>query len=154
MENQIELKWYQKPIGVIILLLFFFPLGLYLMWKNELWTKQIRWVVTGIIAVIFISNSGSDNSSATNTDSEYNTVVTKVTFSEAEAYMQDRCNSINQTLMKKKSVNFEGTKLYMFLSVAENGYVCISTVTENALEVLAADCGPSERKIREWNAVY
>ena len=55
--------------------------------------------------------------------------------------------------MKKKSVIFNGTILYMFLSVAENGYVCISSVSENALEVLAADCGPSEIKIEEWNAV-
>ena len=41
----------------------------------------------------------------------------------------------------------------MFMSVAENGYVCIGTVSENALEILAVDCGPSERKIQEWNAV-
>ena len=65
--------------------------------------------------------------------------------------MQDRCKTINQTLMKKKTVNFDGTKLFMFLSVAENGYVCISTVSENVLEILAADCGPQERKMQEWN---
>lgn len=94
-----------------------------------------------------------DNSSSSNSGSESHSNITKVTFSEAEAFMQNRCNATNQTLMKKKSVNFNGTKLFMFLSVAENGYVCISSVSENALEVLAADCGPSEIKIEEWNAV-
>ena len=141
----------------------FFPVGLYLMWKNELWTKQTRWIVTGVLALVVISNAGNDKNSNSNSgvesDSKINSGVesdskiTKVTFSEAEAFMQNRCNSTNQTLMKKKSVNFNGTKLYMFLSVAENGYVCISSVSENALEVLAADCGTSEKKIREWNAV-
>lgn len=41
----------------------------------------------------------------------------------------------------------------MFLSVAENGDACISSISENALEILAADCGPIEVKIEEWNAV-
>ena len=33
----------------------------------------------------------------------------------------------------------------MFMSVAENGYVCIGTVSENALEILAADLLQVER---------
>ena len=152
MGNQTELKWYQKPTGVIILLIFFFPVGLYLMWKNEIWKKQTRWVITGIIAVVFVANSGS-NSSSSPSENDSNSTSAKVTYSEAEAFMQNRCNAINQTLMKKKSVNFNGTKLFMFMSVAKNGNVCISTVSEIALEILAADCGPSERKIQEWNAV-
>ena len=81
-------------------------------------------------------------------------IPVSISYSQAEAFMENRCNEIGQTLMKSKTVNFKGTKLYMFLSVAENGYVCISSVSENALEVLAADCGPSEVKIEEWNAVY
>jgi hypothetical protein len=64
MENQTELKWYQKPAGVIILLIFFFPAGLYLMWKNELWTKQTRWIVSGIFVVLIVANAGKNNSSS------------------------------------------------------------------------------------------
>lgn len=78
---------------------------------------------------------------------------TKVTFTEAEAFMQKRCEEINQTLMKKKSTTFNGTKLYMFLSVAENGDVCISSVSEHALKIIGVDCGSSSRKIEEWNAI-
>jgi hypothetical protein len=127
---------------------------------KEFWdgkSKKQKWII--VIAVLFVfgfigsvtddKTSSSNSNSGVGSDSK----ITKVTFSEAEAFMQNRCNSTNQTLMKKKSVNFNGTKLYMFLSVAENGYVCISSVSENALEVLAADCGPSEIKIEEWNAV-
>jgi hypothetical protein len=151
MENQKELKWYQKPTGVIILLIFFFPVGLYLMWKNELWTKQTRWIVTAVLALVVIANAGNNKSSSPSENNSNS--VKKVTFSEAESFMQKRCNETNQTLMKKKSVNVDGTKLFMFLSVAENGYVCISSVSEFALEVLATDCGPSDIKIEEWNAM-
>lgn len=69
MENQKQLKWYQKPTGVIILLLFFFPVGLYLMWKNELWTKKTRWIVTGILALMIAINSGNNNSGIANSSS-------------------------------------------------------------------------------------
>ncbi len=69
MENQTELKWYQKPNGVIILLIFFFPVGLYLMWKNELWTKQTRWIVTGVLALVVIANAGkNENGGSSNSD--------------------------------------------------------------------------------------
>jgi hypothetical protein len=66
MENQTELKWYQKPIFVIILLIVFFPLGLYLMWKNELWTKQTRWIVTGVLALVVIANAGKNKNGGSN----------------------------------------------------------------------------------------
>ena len=76
MENQSELKWYQKPTSVIILLILFFPIGLYLMWKNELWTKPTRWIITGVIILLVLANAGnknkrggSDNSSNYNTES-------------------------------------------------------------------------------------
>ena len=59
MENQTELKWHQKPKLIIILLIFFFPVGLYFMWKNNLWTKKTRWIVTGICSLILIGQLGS-----------------------------------------------------------------------------------------------
>jgi len=63
MEIQTETKWYQKPTGVIILLIIFFPVGLYLMWKNDMWTKKTRWIVTAGIAVLILAG-GNDKPSA------------------------------------------------------------------------------------------
>ncbi len=74
-----------------------------------------------------------------------------ISYAQAAAFMKNRCNEIGQTLMRSKTVKYNGTKLYMFLSVAKNGYICISSVSEIALEVLNADCGPSEVKIKQWN---
>lgn len=78
----------------------------------------------------------------------------KVTFSEAQSFMQNRCADIGQTLMRSKTVNYNGTQLFMFMSAAENGYACISSVSENALEVFASDCGTAEMKVSEWNALH
>jgi hypothetical protein len=76
MENQTELKWHQKPTGVIIFLIIFFPVGLYLMWKYELWTKQTRWIVTGLVAVLVIANDGKNkNTSETNKETTVNVDV-------------------------------------------------------------------------------
>ncbi len=75
-----------------------------------------------------------------------------ISYSQAESFMQKQCRDVGQTLTNGKTVYFNGSKLYMFLSVAENGYVCISSVSEYSLEILAADCGPSEIKIEQWNA--
>jgi hypothetical protein len=71
MENQTEKKWYQKPTSIIILLIFFFPVGLYLMWKNELWTKQIRWVVSSAIVIVVIANANNNNSDNSNYQSDF-----------------------------------------------------------------------------------
>jgi hypothetical protein len=64
MENEPELKWYQKQTGIIILLVLFFPIGLYQMWKNKLWTNITRWIVTGAIIGIAAANVGNNNSSS------------------------------------------------------------------------------------------
>jgi hypothetical protein len=155
MKNQYQQKWHQKPNSIIVLLIIFFPLGLYFMWKNEIWSIKTRWIITSIFIFAVILNSGNKNSSNTdeNVQSTNDTSVSvqKVTFSEAESFMLERCNNINQTLMKKKTVTINGTKLYMFMSVAENGQACISSISEHKLEVLAADCGEVYTKIEQWN---
>jgi len=76
MDQQNEIKWHQKTSSVIVLLIFFFPIGIYLMWKNELWTKQIRWIVTGIIALLIVINANNNKndkkSSSSKSESNYN----------------------------------------------------------------------------------
>lgn len=56
MENQASLKWHQKPGIVILFLIFFFPIGLYLMWKSELWSKTSRIVVSVFFGLLILAN--------------------------------------------------------------------------------------------------
>ena len=64
MENQ--LKWYQKPVAVVLFLIFFFPVGLYLMWKNELWSKKARVVVTVFFGLLILGSLNNNNESNCN----------------------------------------------------------------------------------------
>lgn len=52
-------NWYQKPTAIFILIILFFPVGLYLMWKNEIWSKNVRWIVTILLALIIFGNINS-----------------------------------------------------------------------------------------------
>lgn len=96
MENQ-ELKWYQKPKGVIILLILFFPIGLYQMWKNELWSKSTRWIVTVLLVVIALGNAGKNNSSVSSSSdsSNYNESTSEDNSSFNTSAGPDVCDCIN-----------------------------------------------------------
>jgi len=73
MENQSEKKWYQKPVTVVLFLIFFFPVGLYLMWKHELWSKTARWIISAVFALAVIANAGKDDST-TSSNISINTI--------------------------------------------------------------------------------
>ncbi|MGV3155481.1 hypothetical protein [Staphylococcus simulans] len=47
-------KWYQKSWFVILMLIFLFPVGLFLMWYFKKWNNPIRWILTVIIVFISI----------------------------------------------------------------------------------------------------
>jgi len=46
--------WYEKDSGVILLLLLFWPVGLYLMWKHSKWSKTTKWSITTILGFMSI----------------------------------------------------------------------------------------------------
>jgi hypothetical protein len=49
-------KWYKRNVGIIALLILFFPVGLYLMWKYARWSQAAKWSVTGVIIVCGIAS--------------------------------------------------------------------------------------------------
>ena len=51
---EIKKKWYQSTPAIIALIIFFFPVGLFLMWKYAGWNKIVKIVVTGIYALVVI----------------------------------------------------------------------------------------------------
>lgn len=48
-------KWFQNSTAIILLLIFFFPVGLFLMWKYSNWKKSIKCVITVVIIIGVIS---------------------------------------------------------------------------------------------------
>lgn len=53
------LHWWEKRTLVITWLLFFFPVGLYGLWKGDLFTGSVKKIITGVvIAVLLILGGG------------------------------------------------------------------------------------------------
>ncbi len=66
MINNNKIKWHQKPISVILLLIIFFPLGLFFMWKNGIWSNTSRWVITVFFTLMVIANLNKNNHKSSN----------------------------------------------------------------------------------------
>jgi len=46
--------WYEKTGLLVVLLIVFFPVGLYGVWKNTRFTTKTKGIITGVVAVVFI----------------------------------------------------------------------------------------------------
>ncbi|MCE5220902.1 MAG: hypothetical protein LLF98_06430 [Clostridium sp.] len=60
-------KWYEKNLAIILLLIFFFPVGLFLMWKYSRWNKIAKIVISIFFGIVLLSNMGSKKTSQTAT---------------------------------------------------------------------------------------
>lgn len=47
-------KWYKTNLGVIFLLVVFFPSGLFYMWKETGWNKKIKWSITAFFLFLIL----------------------------------------------------------------------------------------------------
>lgn len=84
-------KWYQKTAGIIILLLLFWPIGLFLMWKHSNWKKVIKVtisVVFGILCIAVILTTDNTETQSTTTQ-----VVQEQTPTETVAHKTDTNDS-------------------------------------------------------------
>src|ERR1017187_1744818 len=63
-------KWYRTNAGIIALLIFFFPVGLYLMWRYANWPKNAKLIVTGILAVCVLIGGIANAASPTQQGSQ------------------------------------------------------------------------------------
>ena len=68
-------KWYEKNLAIILLLIFFFPVGLFLMWKYSNWNKVIKIVISIFFGIVLLSNMGSKKTNETATTKTNTTVV-------------------------------------------------------------------------------
>jgi hypothetical protein len=74
--------------------------------------------------------------------------------SEAINFMKNRCNNINQQLVKYQVTKINNALVFLFMTVAPNGEVCISGISEyNTNEIISSDCGSAESKSADWDAV-
>ena len=64
-------KWYTKTLWIAVLLFFFFPAGLFLMWKYSNWNKFVKWGISIFFGLVVLGMiSGPSKSEPTNTNKE------------------------------------------------------------------------------------
>ena len=99
------MKFYEKDWFVILMLILFFPVGLFLMWKYSKWHKTAKIIISVFFAVMVIFSNGSEESKnveTKNTNSEVETVdKTKDTNAEAEIA---KANKIKELQEKSKTI--------------------------------------------------
>lgn len=81
--------------------------------------------------------------------------ISKVSFSDAKAFMKNRCININQRYLQAKHASLPEGDLYMFLtqSIEHPHIYCISAINTHVLNVGAVDCAGVE-KIEQFNAIF
>lgn len=64
-KQKAKLKWYEtdSPTLIIGLLIIFFPIGLWSMWKYAKWSPKTKAIITGVIALLLLVNSFNQTSS-------------------------------------------------------------------------------------------
>jgi hypothetical protein len=60
MKNTITSSWYDNKITVLVLLIFFFPVGIYGMWKNKSISKTVKILVSIFFVFLIVGVSNSD----------------------------------------------------------------------------------------------
>ena len=71
------MKIYEKNWFIILMLVLFFPVGLFLMWKNAKWHKTVKIIISVLFAVMVIFSNGnkrSKNVETKDTNAEVETV--------------------------------------------------------------------------------
>lgn len=84
-------KWYQKSWGIILMIILFFPVGIFLMWKYSNWNKIIKIIITATFAMFFLIGMVPEDSahpSDTDNNTEDSAIMAIVDESETETAIQ------------------------------------------------------------------
>lgn len=151
---EIQQKWYQKPVTVVLFLIFFFPIGLYLMWKNDLWSKTTRVIVSVFFGLLVLGNLVNDKKSST---SNYgSTLNDNNSFSSSENYKD--CSRSSHELFVKRHFENSGNQVHGISTLQKSGecgfvfvvngysdklgsYICtVKTDGSDGIKIIDAGC--------------
>lgn len=154
--------WYKRTWGIILLLIVFFPIGLYLMWKHSNWNKYIKIgvsVIIGIISIAAILGLGDDN----NTQSESSVLEDSSVVLKYEAYelshLIDSDRDFEDSL-KGKRVQISGEvkensltskKIYLNGDFQNDGWFICDMQDDDASKVEAGDLAVIEGTFKSFN---
>ena len=137
-------KFYEKGWFCILMLILFFPVGLFLMWKYKIFSQTVRTIITVFIAIAFVGNvllnsiadSGNQEAETTTQNTEKSNKVTTESQKETDNSENGQVNTVpidfekelevfssNEYLyitnsdLNTYSVNMEGVKVYVVTQI-------------------------------------
>ena len=144
-------KWHEKPRNVVLLLLFCFPLGLYYMWENKIWTMRLRWLITIGLLFSFVYDvywediiEGLKN---------WPPWKTEISAKEANAYVEDLALNRGQGILDSYEYSYED-KFRIFIYFSGNkssNSACLFVVRDNKLELFMHECGSYDEQQNAYN---
>lgn len=151
-------KWYQKTGWIIALLIFFFPVGLFLMWKYTNWKKPVKGIVTAFILLFafigFASPSLEQITLKAKTDDTYDinqkvkiTATTDPT--DYELSKDDFQCSGGKLKVSDKTLSFTATTAGSYNIWAEHNGVKSNTLVVNVEDKTAIAKKEAEEKAKK-----
>lgn len=98
-----EKKWYDKTWLVVLLCLFFFPLGIYALWKNSSISKGWKIGLTVILILLVIAGLSDDDNSTPSSNTTSTTQQRISTPSEADTRSEKARTEKKQLIEKLKA---------------------------------------------------
>lgn len=97
-------KWYETNKGIVMLLIIFFPVGLYLMWKHATWRKGMKIGITAMFVLFLLMgkiSSDSENKQISNNPSPTTTIEKKIEPTEAPKNVEKMKVEVTSQIVKK-----------------------------------------------------
>ena len=89
-------SWYENKVIVIALLVVFFPVGLYGMWRSTQFTNKTKWIVSGIFALLIVLSGAGKDKTNQSTQSDV-----KVSQSSSAIQNQDNQPQVSKPAIKE-----------------------------------------------------
>lgn len=113
------MKWYEKNIVIVLLLIFFFPVGLFLMWKCARWKSAVKIVISGLIAVgcigVILNPSPItqivNNSAVSSSDNEKDKLSSDNILLNCKVKKEDMKNAFGEVIGKYAYINILKSEL-------------------------------------------
>lgn len=103
-------KWYMKTGYIILLLMLFFPVGIFLMWKYTGWNKYVKIVVSVVVSLFFIIGIASgDDEDATDSNSIVTETTTEKATVKEETTTKEEVTTVEETTTQEETTTREET---------------------------------------------
>ena len=137
-------KWYEKNLAIILFLIFFFPVGIFLMWKYSRWNKVAKIIISIFFGLVLIVNLGNGNKTDTTASKVESTAKTEDATKREE----------KKEAPKKEEPKKEGTKITYenFLNIKmEQSYDEVVALLGEGKESSSSEVAGIKTTIYEWN---